>query len=260
MWLRVVSVIFLQCCVLKNVWSETYHGKYIGEFSTKTHGVKGTVYAANKDTFFIKGFSYDGEGPDAFFWAGSTSTPSEDGFIVPDENETKNVLGRYNNKDIWIKLPNGKTIKDLKWLSVWCREFKVNFGSLNIPGNLELPSAKVIEPLSTFAHGVNSDPIVIKDEKTMYIPNLQYDGAGPDVYFLVGTGTKPQSVGSTKVPDEKGRTGVLHGYQSQDITLSLPGSLTVHDIDWFSLYCIQYEENFGHVIIPKDLNVPVHRG
>ncbi|XP_013778969.1 protein Skeletor, isoforms B/C-like [Limulus polyphemus] len=259
-WLQVVSVIFVQCCILKNVWGEKYYGKFVGKLDTKAHDVKGSVYAANKDTFFIKGFSYDGEGPDAFFWAGSTTSPSEDGFIVPDEKGTENVLRRYSNKDIWIKLPNGRTIKDVNWLSVWCREFKVNFGSLQIPDNLELPGPKVIEPLQTFAHGVKSDPIVIKDEKTIYIPKLQYDGAGPDVYFLVGKGIKPQIQGATKVPDEKGSTDVLHGYQGQDITLTLPAKLTVHDIDWFSLYCIQYQENFGHVVIPKDLNVPAQIG
>jgi hypothetical protein len=32
--------------------------------------------------------------------------------------------------------------------------------------------------------------------------------------------------------------------------------LTVHDISWLSLYCISFRENFGHVMIPKDLDVP----
>lgn len=40
------------------------------------------------------------------------------------------------------------------------------------------------------------------------------------------------------------------------MTLKLPHNLTVFNIDWFGLYCITYRENFGHVIIPKDLNIP----
>lgn len=51
-------------------------------------------------------------------------------------------------------------------------------------------------------------------------------------------------------------TNVLRGYQGQDIEIQLPGDLTVYDIDWLSLWCISFRENFGHVMIPKDLDVP----
>lgn len=36
------------------------------------------------------------------------------------------------------------------------------------------------------------------DAKTFYIPNLHYDGAGPDAYFWVGNGSDPNPFG-TKV-------------------------------------------------------------
>lgn len=36
------------------------------------------------------------------------------------------------------------------------------------------------------------------DAKTFYIPNLHYDGAGPDAYFWVGNGSDPSPFG-TKV-------------------------------------------------------------
>lgn len=48
----------------------------------------------------------------------------------------------------------------------------------------------------------------------------------------------------------------LKGYQGEDIEIVLPGNLTVHDIDWLSVWCVQYKHNFGHVLIPKDLDVP----
>lgn len=28
------------------------------------------------------------------------------------------------------------------------------------------------------------------------------------------------------------------------------------DIDWLAVWCVEYRHNFGHVIIPKDLDVP----
>lgn len=48
----------------------------------------------------------------------------------------------------------------------------------------------------------------------------------------------------------------LRGYQGEDIEIQLPGNLTVYDIDWLAVWCVQYKHNFGHVFIPKDLDVP----
>lgn len=36
------------------------------------------------------------------------------------------VLRAYNNTDIILRLPMGKRIRDIRWLSVWCRRFTVN--------------------------------------------------------------------------------------------------------------------------------------
>lgn len=38
----------------------------------------------------------------------------------------KDVLGAYNNQDITISLPDGLTLRDIKWIAVWCREYEVN--------------------------------------------------------------------------------------------------------------------------------------
>lgn len=32
--------------------------------------------------------------------------------------------------------------------------------------------------------------------------------------------------------------------------------MTVYDIDWLAVWCVEYRHNFGHVFIPKDLDVP----
>ena len=52
------------------------------------------------------------------------------------------------------------------------------------------------------------------------------------------------------------RLGVLRGYQGEDIEIQLPGNMTMRDIDWLSVWCISFRENFGHVMIPKDLDLP----
>lgn len=59
-----------------------------------------------------------------------------------------------------------------------------------------------------------------------------------------------------KVPNEIGSLEPLRGYQGEDIEIQLPGNLTVYDIDWLAVWCVEYRHNFGHVFIPKDLDVP----
>ncbi|KAF2343408.1 DM13 domain, partial [Trinorchestia longiramus] len=109
--------------------------------------VGGEVYAVNRHSFHIRKFMYDGNGKDTFFWAGSRPRPGPQGFIVPNENGryvwahimlsfmdecTKsnginvlcpslrtNVLRQYHNDDITIILPDGKTISEIRWLSVY---------------------------------------------------------------------------------------------------------------------------------------------
>lgn len=53
-----------------------------------------------------------------------------------------------------------------------------------------------------------------------------------------------------------GSLAPLRGYQGEDIEIVLPGNLTVYDIDWLSIWCVEYKHNFGHVLLPKDLDVP----
>ncbi|KAL1491384.1 hypothetical protein ABEB36_011989 [Hypothenemus hampei] len=149
----------------------------------------------------------------------------------------------------------GKRIRDIRWLSVWCRRFTVDFGEVFIPPNLEVPKPRVLPEFKRLAHGLRSDNISILDAKTFYIPNLHYDGGGPDAYFWVGNGTEPSPFGF-KVPNELGSFEPLRGYLGEDIEIQLPGALTVYDIDWLAVWCVQFRHNFGHVLIPKDLDVP----
>ncbi|XP_076250589.1 protein Skeletor, isoforms B/C [Rhynchophorus ferrugineus] len=238
---------------------EPYYGTIIGPLQQFAHGIKGMVYAVDETTIFINGFSYDGTGPDAFFWIGNSPRPSPEGIIIPYPEDYRGrdppVLKAHNNTDIILRLPMGKRIRDIRWLSVWCRRFTVDFGEVFIPPNLEVPKPRVLPEFKRLAHGLRSDNISILDAKTFYIPNLHYDGGGPDAYFWVGNGSEPTAFG-IKVPNEMGSLDPLRGYLGEDIEIQLPGSLTVYDIDWLAVWCVQYRHNFGHVMIPKDLDVP----
>ncbi|XP_065222877.1 protein Skeletor, isoforms B/C [Planococcus citri] len=240
------------------------YGKRIGDFRAYAHGVRGTVYAVDESTFYVHKFYYDGTGPAAYFWVGNTLRPSPEGIIVPypDDNKGREpaVLKAHEGSAIILKLPDGRKIKEFKWLSVWCRRFTVNFGEVFIPKDLDPPRPRVLPEFKRFAHGVRSGNVTILDAKTFYIPNLHYDGKGPDTYFLVGNGSEPSSQG-IKVPNELGSLEPLkRPYQGEDIELQLPNDLTVYDIDWLAIYCIKYTHNFGHVMVPKDLEVPPSLG
>ncbi|RWS23194.1 Protein Skeletor:-like isoforms D/E, partial [Leptotrombidium deliense] len=249
-----------------------YKGKFLGSFpSTSAHSVAGKIYAVNDDTLYVEKFSYDGAAPAAFFWAGTTEKPSVDGFVIPVSLGSQSRLQAYKNQNLLLKMPDGRKISDVKWISIWCKKFTANFGHINIPQNFDAPKEVNLGRLPSFAHGVSADAVIIKDSKTIFIKGLRYDGAGPDAFFLVGKGKRPHGSG-IKVPDENGRFCLhqnqskikhnffiefslekLHGYKGEDITLHLPGDLTIKDIDWFSLYCIRFSENFGHIKIRRSI-------
>jgi len=129
----------------------------LGDIETFHHGAGGEVFALDEKTLMIKDFTYDGAGPDAFFWVGPEGTPSS----VPDESKTKILAhpyvepGYYEYRDqsapilkgaskeqITLRLPENMKVGDIKWLSVWCRKFSVDFGNLIFPTDLNLPTSK----------------------------------------------------------------------------------------------------------------------
>lgn len=159
--------------------AQKYYGTHISRLSELHHAVSGDVFAVDSRTLFIKGFTYDGEGPAAYFYVGNSRAPTNQGGVrIRDERGGNGVLKRYRNKDITLTLPEGKTLLDIKWFSVWCDEFSVDFGSVVITKNLDFPRPQKIGGLKGI-HAVQSDNIVIVDAQTLLIPNFSYDGVAP---------------------------------------------------------------------------------
>ncbi|XP_042228432.1 protein Skeletor, isoforms B/C-like [Homarus americanus] len=214
----------------------------------------GDVSAVDEDKLYIENFTYDGVGPDAFFWIGNGSQPSPKGHLIryplnpPDGKPVQ--LPRIDGKNILLHLPPGIKVTEMKWFSVWCRRFTVDFGHVTIPENLDPPRKRVLPEFQRLAHGLRSGNITILDARTFYIPNLHYDGLGPDAYFWVGKGPKPDPKGH-KIPNEMGSLDILRTYEGEDIELQLPENLTVYDIDYLGIWCVTYKHNFGHVQIPR---------
>lgn len=127
----------------------------LGSFVNYYHGIGGSAYAIDSHTILIKDFTYDGEGPDAFFWAGNSSKPTIKATRKPFINvvlpypfngehptytdRNIDILPQFTGtQDIVLKVPEPYSVEDLRWLSVWCRDYKINFGHITFPENLRL--------------------------------------------------------------------------------------------------------------------------
>ncbi|XP_023321495.1 protein Skeletor, isoforms B/C [Eurytemora carolleeae] len=140
---------FVALLALSSVVSAKITQKYIGKLSTLQHDVSGDVYAKDENTLVIENFKYDGAGPDAFFWVGKTGTPAAtdtamtlilahpyEGNNYEYTNEAAPVLRQYTGEMVELTLPQSFKVSDVKWLSIWCRKFSVDFGNTMFPEDL----------------------------------------------------------------------------------------------------------------------------
>jgi len=115
----------------------------IGNFTNLKYDVAGSVFSVNSTNLLISKFNYSGGAPDAIFWAGTDGTPDdtkeETTAILAHPFSGKHyeysatdypVLGKAENEDIFLTLPPHLQASDLKWLSVWCKAYSVNFGDV----------------------------------------------------------------------------------------------------------------------------------
>ncbi|CAN7992951.1 unnamed protein product [Ixodes hexagonus] len=243
-WFITVLLLLL---VAGRVRGEMHEGLYIGKINTYAHQVSGQVYAIDEYTILIKNFFYDGLGQDTFFFAGSSVRPSNVGFIVPDEEGkqflTEHVV-RFHRKRRLSSVERYVLIRS-----------QANYGDIFFPEGFEPPSPRRISELSRRGAGVRSGTVVIVDSKTIQIPDFYFNGENTDTYFWVGLGPQPNSAGQ-KIPNEKGYLEPLQRYEEKTIDLTLPGKMTVFDIDWLSVWNAAKDENYGSVIIPHGQDIP----
>ncbi|TRY80586.1 hypothetical protein TCAL_11630, partial [Tigriopus californicus] len=118
---------------------------HLGSLRNYHHGISGEVYRLGQRRIRIEDFHYDGLGPDAFIWIGTqTSRPGDNGTLLPYPftgefyhytDPEAPVLGRFNGQTLDLTLPPQVEANDIKWVSVWCRKFRVNFGDLILNSN-----------------------------------------------------------------------------------------------------------------------------
>ncbi|XP_022086607.1 protein Skeletor, isoforms B/C-like [Acanthaster planci] len=239
-----------------------YLGRTIGDLSSRGHDVQGTVRAADAKTIVIENFHFDGTPPDSFVWIGMTAQPDASGTIVPTVPGSETKLGEYRGSNLVAYLQGPMTIKDYKWISIWCRMATANFGEVFIPGNFANPAPHDLGKLPMFAHDVEADNVRIVDARTLQFTNLFYDGNGPDAYFWANSGRSLTSQG-TKLIWKPGLTNAGRNqrldrpFNGEDFTVTMPPGMTIYDYQSFGLWCVAARQNFGSISFdPATINVP----
>lgn len=98
---------------------------YTGSFQTYAHNVSGNARIVDDCTIEITNFTYDGLGPEVYFYGGIDHNYSTNNGI----KISARINGKeYNNEKIIVRLPQGVTFEQLNGISVWCVDFQANFG------------------------------------------------------------------------------------------------------------------------------------
>jgi len=107
----------------------TAHEKvgHSGFFDTFAHNVSGKATIIDDCTIEVTQFSYDGGGPDVYFYGANNHQYSNAEAFSLGQKLNGQI---YDNARIFIKLPQNKTLDDLTGLSVWCVDFDANFGQM----------------------------------------------------------------------------------------------------------------------------------
>jgi len=133
-------------------YKETHYLSYLGSFNAtkpEMHPLEGNIYYRldDENVLTVINFVYPNPGPDAFFWAGENGDCDGDSIdnksynLIPGGrghsdyfSQDQPILETYegNQADLVLRLPKGVSVSDLRWLCVWCRKFKVNFGGIKI--------------------------------------------------------------------------------------------------------------------------------
>ena len=91
-------------------------------------------------------------------------------------------------------------------------------------------------------HGI-SGSAEITDNCTITIKDFNYDGKGPDVFFVVSN--DGDFANGTNLSTEKLES---REYKDETITLTLPEGITLSDVKNISAWCHAYSVNFGEAV------------
>ena len=235
------------------------NAEYLGRFGRPSgntlHALDGHVFLdRSARRFFVAGLDVDGSAPAAYFWLGTSTTPSASGKIAGNNGAYSRVINVYN-VDVNVTIPPEYTDTVFQSLSVWCEAFTVSFGHVNIP----VVAADSFSCSTTFGpvslgftpprHQVSAEVYVL-GPTTIGFKNVNFDGTAPATWYWSGT-TSTFSNGFI-VPDQTGSLTKLGSLTNANVVITLPAEYDVCNTEFISLYCVQASANFGDVRFSSD--------
>merc|ERR1712179_732098 len=122
--------------------------------------------------------------------------------------------GAASNEAVTLILPEHLKVSDLKWLSVWCRKFSVDFGNVifatdvKIPGSSSLPS-----PIVPPSNDLKPEPEPESEPEPETEPEPESESEPGYEHGSNSIDAEPESEPSTKSepePEPKGAGVVLN--------------------------------------------------
>lgn len=96
--------------------------------------------------------------------------------------------------------------------------------------------------LTMWQHGVSGTVTVI-DDCTIEFTNFSYDGGGPAVYIYSGFNGSYTGANANRISSRI--TGTA--FSNNTLRFVLPGTVTLDDFDSLSVWCVDFNANFGEV-------------
>ena len=153
-------------------------------------------------------------------------------------------------------------ISEIRWLSVWCTRFTVNFAEIFIPHDPKVPRRLFLERFPQLHQAslekLRSDPIQILDDRSFLIPAFYlYTGGDKGYRFQASLRASPDKF-NVDIPNENNRYDDLVDYNGRDIIIVLPTSTTMYDIAGLAVRDVVRERVLGWISVPSVGELETH--
>lgn len=241
----------------------------IGQFSDEANGVSsGNVTVRDVNNVNVKAFTCSCSQSDVQFVGDMFQAIAEKLVTFQQSGGRSANLDTAAGLRLNLTVPAPRTVMEFDFIGVHSFDDGVTLARIPLPSPLLVPPnlragtkyhGVSLGRLPTLAHRVTGDVYII-DSKHFLIKNFVYDGTAPQAFFWVGkrgeASPQPDADTGIAVPDRTEASRLTRSYSGEDVTVTLPQSLDVDDILWLSVWCIQYTQNFGHVTLPENVQVP----
>ena len=234
------------------------NAEYLGQFSvpnraTTRHDLDGHVFLDRAfRRFFVAGLDLDGNAPAAYFWLDTRDEPTAAGIRAGYNGGYGRVLGLVD-VDANVTLPPGHATVNFTTLSVWCVDFYVSFGHINISSPLSSDPFACTNygpqhlGYTTPKHDVSAEAYIL-GPNTIGLNSLYYDGTAPATWFWGGWNST-LSIGFIISDQYSNLAPLTTEILGENIVITLPTGYDLCNTYFLSLYCVRASVSFGEIFL-----------